>query len=400
VPYFDVVENVYLGRRLPRRRLGLDRAAMRREVSRLVDELAPGLPLDRAVSRLSPGQQQMAEILRAFLGDVRILVLDEPTAALGDGEVRRLFDAIGRLRRDGVAIVYVSHRLEEALALCDRATVLRDGRVVATEPCAGLDARRLVALMSGDHPPRPATVRPALGTPLLRLRPDGGDQEVVVRRGEVVGLYGLLGAGRSRLLHGLFGAATPVGAASLAGVAFAPRSPAAAIRAGVVLVPEDRAGQGLVLRHGVRANVALPLLRRFRWFARLPLPAPAREREFALSLRARVRARFADPEQPVGRLSGGNQQKLLLGRWLAQRNQVYLLDEPTRGIDVAAKAELHARIRELAAEGAAVLLATSDMQELLALSDRILVLRAGRVVADLAAADTSARAVLEASYGG
>ena len=220
-----------------------------------------------------------------------------------------------------------------------------------------------------------------------------------MRRGEIVGLYGLLGAGRSRVLRALFGAGGAV-PATLRDTPYAPRSPAEAIRSGVVLVPEDRAAQGLALRRSVRANATLPLLRRFRRARYLPLPAPAKERDFVLGLRRRLRARFADPEHAAATLSGGNQQKLLFGRWLAQRNDLYLLDEPTRGIDVGAKAELHALVRALAAEGAGVLVATSDLGELLALCHRVAVLRAGQVAARFAPGEATATNVLQACYGG
>ena len=398
VPYFDVVENVFLGQRYPRGGLALGWSAMHRAVSAIAADLAPDLPLRTPVSRLSPGQQQMAEILRAFLGRARIVVLDEPTTALGEHDVRRLFDAVRRLRREGTAVVYVSHRLEEVLSLCDRATVLRDGQVVTTEDCAGLDAKRLIALMSGDHTAPQAAATRAIMTPLLRI--DTPSTTLTVGGGEIVGLYGLLGSGRSRLLRALFGAVpSHTMRATLRGEPFAPRTPAQAIRRRVVLVPEDRAAQGLVLRHPVRTNVTLPLLRRFRRLARLPWPSRGLEVRFAESMRQRVMARFATTEQPVGRLSGGNQQKLLLGRWLAQDNALYLLDEPTKGIDVGAKAELHDRIRALAAAGAGVLLATSDLPELLSLSDRVVVLRAGQPVAQFGPGEASAAAVLAASHG-
>ncbi len=393
VPYFDVVETVFLGRRQPRRLLRLDRAAMRAAVAAVADRLAPGLPLDVPVARLSPGQQQMAEILRAFLGRARIVFFDEPTAALGEAEARLLFDAIRRLRDEGVAVVYVSHRLEEVLALCDRATVLRDGAVAGGGRCAELDVSTIVQMMSGAHAAAPAA-RAAPGGGLLRLV----EWNVGVRCGEIVGLYGLLGAGRSRSLRALFGAGGRL-QATLRGIPYAPRTPRAAIAASVVLVPEDRAAQGLMLRQPVRVNATLPLLRRFRRRGWLPLPAGGRERAFTLSLRRLVGLRLADPEQRAGTLSGGNQQKLLLGRWLAQTNALWLLDEPTRGIDVAAKAELHAEIRALAAAGAAVLLATSDLGELLALSDRVVVLRAGRVAAAFAPGAATGPAVLAASLG-
>jgi ABC-type sugar transport system ATPase subunit len=395
VPYFDVVENVFLGRRYPRAGVGLGWAAMRRTVAAIAAELAPDLPLDIPVTRLSAGQQQMAEIFRVFLGRAKIVVFDEPTTALGEGETKRLFAAIARLKREGAAVLYVSHRLDEVLSLCDRATILRDGEVVASDFCHALDKTRLIGLMSGNQAPPTSTPRPVARHELLRVQPD----DITVAHGEIVGLYGLLGAGRSRLLQRLFGA-VPAGPlrATLNGKHYVPKTPRDAIRHGVVLVPEDRAAQGIFLRQSVRTNVTLPLLRRFR-LSPFPLPSRRREQTFADSMRQKVAARFADTRQIVARLSGGNQQKLLLGRWLAQPNALYLLDEPTKGIDVAAKADLHALIRRLAADGAGILMATSDIEELMSLSDKIVVMRDGRAVATFAPGATTQAAILAASFG-
>jgi len=403
VPHFDAVENVFLGRRYPTARGRIDWRAMRREVAARAGVLAPGLPLDVPARRLSVGQRQLVEILRAFLSDARLVVMDEPTTALTDAEAERLFAAIRRLRDRGTAVVYVSHRLEEVLALADTVTVLRDGATVASRPAAELDTRALVHLMSGAlHDMEVETERRA-GAPLLEVEElvagrDPHGMTFTVHEREVVGLYGLMGAGRSTALHALYGAAPLTGRVSLDGTPFRPAEPAAAIARGVVLVPEDRRRQGLVGHHAVRRNLTLPLLKRFR-ATRLPVPSGAKERAFVDRVADVLSLRYAGPEQPVRELSGGNQQKLVVGRWFAGGNRVYLLDEPTRGVDVHAKAELHAEIRRLAAAGAGVLVASSDLPELLDVADRILAVRDGAIAAEFPRGQATQAAILAACYG-
>ena len=303
-----------------------------------------------------------------------------------------------------MSVLYVSHRLEEVLTLADRVTVLRDGRVVTTEAAARLDAPGLVRRMSGELHTAASRRRRRIGDKLLavtnlRVGADPGGVDLAVHRHEIVGLYGLLGAGRSETLHALYGAAVAPGQLRLDGQAYRPRTPADAIAHGIALVPEDRRIQALDLGQSVRFNLTLPLLPRFRLRPRLPVPAAPRERAFVRRIGAALGLRFTGPEQPVRELSGGNQQKIVVGRWFGRDNALYLFDEPTRGIDVRAKADIHAEIRGLADRGAGVLIASSDLPELMDLAGRILVLRDGAVAAEFVAADTTPAQVVAACYG-
>ena len=387
VPFFDAAENAFLGRRHPTR-LGLvDRAAMRRALGAALAGIAPDLPLDRPVKHLTIGERQIVEIGRALLGDPRLIVMDEPTAALGAEEAARLHAIVHRLAASGAAVLYVSHRLADVLALCDAITVLRDGATVFTGPAAALDHDRLVALMSGGGAVAAPAVRaipadesrpPALAIEALGLRPGRAPVDLTVRPGEIVGLYGLVGSGRSRLLKTVWGARRAAsGRVTVAGRALPPYSIRAALAAGLAYVPEDRRTEGLVLTLSVAGNLSLPHLRAVRVWPWLPWPSSRRERGFAAEIGRRLAIRFASPRQRVGALSGGNQQKVLVGRWLRRPPSVLLLDEPTRGVDVRTKADLHAALRSLAAQGTAILFATSDIEELMELSDRIGVMRDG-----------------------
>ena len=406
VPHFTAVESIFVGRPYPKRFGLIDRAAMRRQVEGVAAALAPGLPLDVPVGRLSPGQRQLTEILRAFVDRARLVVMDEPTASLSEGECRRLFAAIRRLRAAGTSVVYVSHRLEEVLELADTITVLRDGMSVAQLPAGQLDKASLIRLMSGGagHAPAARGTAASDAAPVLTVR----DLQLMpahsisfdVRASEIVGLYGLMGAGRSTLLQSLFGAARPHRIdLELGGRPFRPRSPRAAIAAGIVFVPEDRRSQGLVPRHSIRDNLTLPRLSRYRRWRALPIPSGRLQDAYVRKVAQRLRARFVAPLQPIAELSGGNQQKFLLGRWLEPKARVLLLDEPTRGVDVGAKAEIHAAIRELAESGTAVLFATSDLAELIELSDRVLVLKDKALVAQFRGAELTSNAVVAACHG-
>jgi len=406
VPYFDAVENCFLGRRYPRKNGLIDWAAMRRRIRDLAEELAPDLPLDVPVHRLSAGHRQFVEILRALLTEGKLLVLDEPTTALSEPEVGRLFGALRAIRARGTAVVYISHRLEEVLSLTDRIAVMRDGRLVDQVATDQVSAGDLVALMSGDlHRSHRPTVRPA-GEPLLRVEglrvgESGPGVSFQVGRGEIVGLYGLLGSGRSETLQALFGAApAAAGHVTFDGAPYRPRSPHQAIRQGVALVPEDRRRQALVLRHSVRRNLTLPHLDRFRRLPYLPWISGAKEQSFVMRVAKALSLKFSRDSQAARFLSGGNQQKLVVGRWLAQTPRLFLFDEPTQGVDVRSKAEIHDEIRSAADRGAAVLVASSDLDELRDVAHRILALRNGSVVASFDCAAASRSRVLEACYGG
>jgi ribose transport system ATP-binding protein len=405
IPYFDASENIFLGRPYPKRWLGsIDRRALRRQAAALLSELGTTLPVDVPVSQLSPGQQTMISVARGFAAKASLVVLDEPTAALTDREIQHLFTAIRALAGRGVTVVYVSHRLQEIFDLTDRVTVMRNGRVVTTQPTQALDEPALVQLMTGRtvdavFPPRQAQT----GEPLLTVQGLSGgytrDVSFTLHRGEVLGIAGLVGAGRSELLRMLYGAAPVTGGVRrLQGAGeLHPRSPRDAVAAGFALVPEERRTQGLLLRRSIFENVTLSNLARYARAGALL----DRRREWAVTetLGRRLALRATSPRQLVGELSGGNQQKVVFARGLAGETQVLMLDEPTRGVDIGAKQELYQLIRQLASQGVGILLVSSELPELLGLADRLLVLYEGRQTALLNAEEVDEETVLRYCYG-
>jgi ribose transport system ATP-binding protein len=388
VPHLSVAENLFLGRELVSPLGLIDWRRTHAEARRLLDRLGIDIPTRAKVSSLSVGQRQLVEIAKALGTDVKLLILDEPTASLSRGEAELLFALIRALARSGVGIIYVSHRLEEIAPLVDRVTVLRDGRSVGTYPVERLDRQNVVALITGDE--RRAAELPAartrtIGEPLLELRGLGRGREfsdisLVLRRGEILVLTGLVGAGRTELLETIFGARRPLGGEiRLRGAAVHFASPRDAIRSGIALIPEDRRGQGLAAVMPVFANMTLASLGNF--VGRVLLQ-PRRELQHARSMIAELAIRTPSPRQAAGLLSGGNQQKLVLAKWLSTAADIVLLDEPTQGVDVATKAEIYRLIRSLAAAGKAVLVVSSDLEEVMEIGDRILALRQGRIVAE------------------
>jgi ribose transport system ATP-binding protein len=385
-PNLTVAENLFLGRELMTPWGLIDWRRTHREARRLLDRLEIDIPTTAKVSELSTGQRQLVEITKALGVDAKLLVLDEPTASLSRGEAEKLFDLIRRLARSGVGIIYVSHRLEEIAPLVDRVTVLRDGRSVGTYPVGQLDRANVVALITGragqstERSRRPANLT---GEPLLELRALGRSGEfedisLTVHRGEIVVLTGLVGAGRTELLETIFGARRAgAGQIYVGGKAVTFARPRDAIRGGIALIPEDRRGQGLALIMPVVANVTLAALGRF--VAGLLLQ-PRRELHHARRMIAELAIKTSGPFQLAALLSGGNQQKVVLSKWLSTSAEVFLLDEPTQGVDVGAKEEIYRLIRDLAAAGKAVLVASSDLEEVLEIGDRVLAIRRGRVV--------------------
>ena len=395
VPQMSAVQNIVLGRE--RSRAGvIDWRHARAEADRALASLGfTGRP-DVPVRELSVGQQQFVELARALTTRARLIILDEPTAALTTQESTLLFDVIRRLREGGVGLIYVSHRLAEVMELADRVTVLRDGEVAGSLPRDEVRGERdLVRLMVGRN-------LDALGVP-----PTGGkpgeealrvrgltvpgvlhDVSLTVRRGEVVGLAGMVGAGRTELGRAVFGADRSEGEVWVLGRRLRRHSPRDAIRAGVALLPEDRKSQGLVLHMSTASNVTLvdPPARR-------GLLRRRRQRALAAETLAPLNARVP-VAGPVRQLSGGTQQKVVLARWLLTHSEVFVFDEPTRGIDVAAKGEIHALMRRLADEGRAVLMISSDLPEVLHMSDRVLVMRRGRIVASLDRAEATEEEVV------
>ncbi|HEV8254711.1 MAG TPA: sugar ABC transporter ATP-binding protein [Vicinamibacteria bacterium] len=400
----SVAENLCLSH-LPRRGVVVSRDQMRRRARQLLQDVgAEAIDVTRRAGELTVGQQQMVQIAAAVGSGARIVVFDEPTSSLSRYEADRLYELIGRLRARGVTCLYVSHRLEEIFRLCDTVTVLRDGRHVATQPAAQLDEGALVRLMIGrtleEYFPGHLAAQP--GAELLRVEGFSSPGRfagvsLAVRAGEVLGLAGLVGAGRSELAQAIFGLDPEArGRVFVEGRPVAIRSPAYAMRLGLGLVPEDRKRQGLVLTMSALANTTLPILPRL---ARLSWILRRQEHRLGGEQFERLRVRTPDLGFVAAGLSGGNQQKIVMAKWLAARCRILLLDEPTRGVDVGAKAELHALIDRLAAQGSAVLLISSELPELIALSTRIVVLREGRVAGELSHAEASQESLMRLMAG-
>ena len=404
-PELTVAENVFMGHAPKTRFGGLDWAAMRTRATALLASLdIHDLDVNAIVGTLSVGNRQRVEILRALSQDARLLIMDEPTAALTEHDVTRLFDIVRRLRARNVGIVYISHRMDEIFALADRVTVLRDGSYVGTRDVAATDSPELVEMMVGRRIESlfPKVTVP-IGAPVLEVRgltrlPRTKGVSLTVRAGEIVGLAGLVGSGRSELAQVVFGA-TPAtgGAILLEGRAITVGSPGEARLHGIAYVPEDRGTQGLVRPMSVRENMSLSVLRKVSSGSFLDIAA---EERLAHEYVARLGIRTAGIEVAASKLSGGNQQKIVVGKWLATQPKVLILDEPTRGIDVGAKAEIHKLMGELASRGLAILMISSELPEVLGMSDRVLVMREGSLVAEFSRADATQSNVVSAMMGG
>ncbi|GAB3484509.1 sugar ABC transporter ATP-binding protein [Nocardiopsis coralliicola] len=401
VPDVSVAENVFLGH--PPRRFGLiDRAVMEQKAAALLDRVGLDVDPRTRLRELGIARRQMVEIAKALRGDARILVMDEPTAVLTAGEAERLFAIVRRLREDGVGIVFISHHLEEIGALADRVTVLRDGRSVAQLP-ASTDSGTLVRHMVGrDVSQRFPRRRTEPGAPLLRVAGLGRPGAFAgvgfeVRAGEVVGLAGLVGAGRTEVARAVFGADRYASGRVEAGGAAVRRGDIrAAMAAGIGLVPEDRAGQGLVPGASVADNLGLVTLATRGRPGRSGGGAP---REDAERMAGELGVRMAGLDQPVRTLSGGNQQKVAIGKWLLADSRVLILDEPTRGVDVGAKVEIYRLVNALTDAGRGVLLISSDLPEVIGMSDRVLVMAQGRIAGELSADEATQDAVMALAVG-
>ncbi|HEP9800814.1 TPA: sugar ABC transporter ATP-binding protein [Pseudomonas aeruginosa] len=406
LPTLSVAENLFL-HDLPRRAGWIDRRRLRAAAREAMAQVGlEAIDPDTLVGDLGIGHQQMVEIARNLIGDCRLLILDEPTAMLTAREVDMLFEQVERLRERGVAIVYISHRLEELARISQRIAVLRDGRLVCVEPIERYDADQLVTLMVGrELGERFDLGTRQIGAPLLRverLSRRGKVHEVSfeVRAGEIFGISGLIGSGRTELLRLIYGADRADGGQVLLGdppQRLSLRSPADSVRQGGALITEDRKGEGLLLDQSISANLALgnlPALARHGVIDRRREEALARRQVEAL------RVRCADTAQAVGELSGGNQQKVVIGRWLERDCQVLLFDEPTRGIDVGAKFDIYALLAELTRRGKALVVVSSDLRELMLICDRIGVLSAGRMVNTFERDAWTQDALLAAAFAG
>jgi ribose transport system ATP-binding protein len=406
VPDLGVIENIVLGVE-PRRGLFLDRAAAAAEAAKVLGELGITLPLDRNARKLSVAEQQLTEIAKCLVRKARLIVMDEPTASLTDREIDALFALIVKLKAQNVAFVYISHRLEELPRIADRVTVLRDGKGVETRPMAQMPPDDLIRLMVGraleNHFPELPPVAPDAPVALdvrgvsavsgVRVN----DVTFQVHAGEIVGLAGLVGAGRTEIVRAIAGADVPTkGEIRIDGKRVVVRSPRSAIAAGIALITEDRKAQGLVLGMTLRENTTLAHLTQFE---RGLFVDKVAETSVTNEEIAELRIRTPSPEQTVRNLSGGNQQKVVLAKWLIGHARVFLFDEPTRGIDVGAKAEIYALMVELLRHGAAIVMVSSELPEVLGMSHRVLVVRGGEIRADFARADATPDKVIAVATG-
>jgi len=406
VPGMTVLQNIMLG--LPKKsRFGLvDWPAIEREIAPIAKRVGVTAPLNATAKGLSTAENWLINITRALVRKARLIVMDEPTASLSASECQKLFAIIRELSRSGVAVLYVSHRLDEILDLCSRVTVFRDGRSVSELAGETLNRSGLVdAIVGGAVEELPPVRRDAhRGDVVLSVRNLKREPRVLgasfdLHHGEVLGLGGLVGAGRSELVRLIYGADRPdTGSMTLDGKPFLPDTPAAAVRAGLGLVPEERRTEGLLLTKSVAFNVSLANLNSLLASPMLPFISFRKRRTMTEETIRELAIKAHSPDQPAGRLSGGNQQKVVIGRWLQSAPKVLILDEPTRGVDIGARGEIHRLIRELAAKGMAVLVVSSEPDELPDLCDRVLVMAEGRVVRELVGEGVTRNSIIEASY--
>ncbi|NDJ62401.1 MAG: sugar ABC transporter ATP-binding protein [Chloroflexi bacterium] len=398
IPLLSVMENIFLGSELTRGPF-IDWPAIRQQSQAVLTKLRLDIDPRMQLSRLGVGQAQMVEVAKALHHEADLIIMDEPTAALSLHEIENLFEIIRDLRAQGVAVIYISHHLEEAFAICDRITVLRDGQHISTQPVGDLDMDELIRLMVGrtldEQFPKVVAER---GAEILRV--EGLNQgerlkdiSLAVHAGEVLGIAGLMGAGRTEIVRAVFGA-DPIdsGVVFIDGERVAIRSPRDAIRHGIALLTEDRKQQGLLMHLPTRANVSVAILQQLtRW----GLINRRQERDLVNRYVESIAIKVADLEQLVSNLSGGNQQKVVLSKWMATTPRVLIFDEPTRGIDVGAKVEIYKLINTFVAQGGAVIMVSSELPEILGMSDRIMVIREGRVTGFVERADATQERLME-----
>lgn len=397
VGQLSVAENVFAGHAPTVWPGRIDRAAINARTAELIARLGVAIDPRRKVAELAPAEAQVVEIAKALSRDLRVLILDEPTAALTLAESERLFDIVRGLAAGGVSVIYVSHRLAEIFALCQRVTVLKDGQLVGTRDVAGTTTDQLIRMMVGRdvHIDRSAAVTPGkvvLEASRVAASPLVRDMSLTVRAGEIVCLAGLIGAGRTEFCETLFGARRrDAGTVVLDGKPLYAREPVDGMRAGIGMVPEDRKQAGLFLDMSVQDNIAVTVARSL---TNGPLASDAKAQALAARFIGELKIATPSPKQVVGNLSGGNQQKVLIAKWLAMRPKLLIVDEPTRGVDVGARAEIYRLLRSLAAEGVALLVVSSDLPEVLALADRVVVMADGRLAGELAGAQATEEDIL------
>jgi ABC-type sugar transport system ATPase subunit len=411
VPNLTVAENIELGLGYPKLAgTFVKRRALRRKSAAVLEQLGAHIDPRRRLGTLSIAERRLVVIARGLATNARLLVLDEPTASLTDEEIGHLHDVIRMLRDQGVAVLYVTHRLQEVFDVTDDVAVMRDGKMVFEAPTAAVDRGQLIEHITGHK--RAVTTerwRPPADLPrdeLLRVEGIGRpgvveDASFSVRSGDILGIAGLVGAGRTELVRMVFGAdRADSGRIFVRGKPVRIRGPRDAMAAGVVLLPEDRRHQGTVHTFSVRKNITLPILHHFRLGLSLPLPNRARERDASLDLIERLQIKVSDPESPIGHLSGGNQQKVVLAKWLESGAQVLIFDEPTHGIDVGAKEEVYQLMIDLAAAGKGVVFISSEFPELVGVCNRVIVMREGELVAEFEDDAVTETALVESCYSG
>ncbi|MCY1715165.1 sugar ABC transporter ATP-binding protein [Caproiciproducens galactitolivorans] len=382
----SVAENVFLGRSI-RKGIVIDKKAMIRETEKIFKTLNISIDPNMLVRNLSVGYQQMVEIAKAIQQDAKILIMDEPSAPLTKAEVSTMFEIIDKLKESGVSIIYISHRLDEIFRLSDRVTVLRDGTYIKTLATQDTDVDELISLMVGREltekfPVRENCIRDDVVLEVRNLS-GNGDKNISfsIRKGEILGLGGLVGAGRTELAQMIFGAAQKTdGTIFLNGKEISPKSPRDAIDLGIALVPEDRKSQGVLLGLSIKKNINMPIYKRISKFSVINRK---NENDVAEEYMKDIRIKAPSSQQLVKNLSGGNQQKVILGKWLAANSELIIFDEPTRGIDVGAKYEIYKLMNELVENGKTILLISSEMEELMGMSDRIIVLSEGKMTGEI-----------------
>lgn len=404
IPSLSVMENMFLGRDLCYGKSGILRTAeMNEKTKQYLKQLGLDIDPREEVKNLSIGQQQMIEIARALSINAKVLIMDEPTAALTDREIEHLFDIMNELKAQGVSIVYISHRMEEIFAMCDRITVLRDGTYVGTEEVKNLDLDKVVQMMVGRELGERYPERIPYED-VERFRVEGlsdgkriKDISFSAKKGEIVGVAGLMGAGRTEIVKALFGVTKQSGKVYLDGKEVVIKRPMDAIKHGIGYVTEDRKGEGLVLDLSVKENIALPNLNDI---ASKGVISNQKENKLVKEMIQKLRIKTSSPSLSVKALSGGNQQKIVFGKWLGIKPKLLILDEPTRGVDIGAKKEIYEIMNELTNEGVTILMISSELPEILGMSDRILVMHEGKLVTELTRQEATQETIMHAATGG
>lgn len=402
-PEMTVLENLFLGRELKTSFGFLDQKAMKTKAEAVFKRLGISIPLDTVIGQLSVGQQQMIEIAKSLLSEISILIMDEPTAALTDRETETLFEIIASLKQQGVGIVYISHRMEEIFKITDLVTVMRDGIVVDTQPTAQTNPQELVKKMVGrelsDYYPEKNARIGEVAFEVEKLTGEGFEEaSFYVREGEILGFSGLMGSGRTELMRAIFGLSKKTsGTIKIASNEIEITSPSQAIQQGIGFLTEDRKEEGLILDFSIKDNMTLPSTKDF---SKNGFFDEKTSEAFVLKLIERLRVKSGTPQLAVNKLSGGNQQKVVLAKWIGIAPKILILDEPTRGVDVGAKREIYQLMNELAERGVPIIMVSSDLPEVLGVSDRIMVMHEGRIMGELKKAEATQEKVMELATGG